>query len=114
MSRPKPKSIRSALAELADLIKRDGVTTVFYEELVPRDFADALANEAGVKTAVLNPLEGLTKDELAAGNDYVSVMRDNLAALADALGCRRDAHDRRARRPRRFASRTTDTPCSTT
>ena len=43
--------------------------------------AHTLARETGVHTAVLNPLEGLTRDELDAGADYLSVMRDNLAAL---------------------------------
>jgi zinc transport system substrate-binding protein len=81
---PDPRRI----AELTDLIKRDGITTVFYEELVPRDFADTLAREAGVQTDVLNPIEGLTHDEVAAGEDYVSVMRANLSALQRALGCR--------------------------
>jgi zinc transport system substrate-binding protein len=75
------------LAELSSLIRRDGVTTVFYEELVPRDFAETLAHDAGVKTAVLNPLEALTKKQVAAGDDYLSVMGDNLAALRAALGC---------------------------
>jgi zinc transport system substrate-binding protein len=75
------------LSELSELIRRDGVTTVFYEELVPRDFADTLARDAGVKTAVLNPLEALTEKEAAAGEDYLSVMRDNLRALTDALDC---------------------------
>jgi zinc transport system substrate-binding protein len=37
---------------------------------------------------VLNPLEGLSDDEVAAGDDYFSVMRANLAALRKALGCR--------------------------
>ncbi|MEY2469202.1 MAG: zinc transport system substrate-binding protein [Actinomycetota bacterium] len=84
---PESEADPQRIAELSDLIKRDGVTTVFYEELVPRDFADVLANEAGVKTAVLNPLEGLTKKEQKAGKDYAAVMRTNLRALADALAC---------------------------
>ena len=75
------------IADLADLIKRDGVTTVFYEELVPRDFADVLARETGAKAAALSPIEGLTKDEVKAGDDYLSVMRRNLQALAGALAC---------------------------
>lgn len=75
------------LADLADLIRRRGITTVFYEELVPRDFADTLAREAGVKTAVLSPIEGLTRDEVKAGGGYISVMRSNLAALTAALDC---------------------------
>ena len=37
---------------------------------------------------MLNPLEGLTDEEVAAGEDYFSVMRENLAALRKALGCR--------------------------
>jgi zinc transport system substrate-binding protein len=49
--------------------------------------AETLAREAGVETAVLNPIEGLTDEQLEAGEDYASVMRENLAALVDALGC---------------------------
>jgi zinc transport system substrate-binding protein len=75
------------LADLSDLIRREGVTTVFYEELVPRDFADTLAKDAGVKTDVLNPIEGLSRDDLDAGEDYISTMRSNLTALARALDC---------------------------
>jgi zinc transport system substrate-binding protein len=75
------------LAELAKLVRRDGVTTIFTEELVSPKVAETLAREVGVTTAVFNPLEGLTKEELAAGQDYVSVMRSNLKTLQQALGC---------------------------
>jgi zinc transport system substrate-binding protein len=81
---PDPKR----LAGLADLVRREGVTTIFTEELVSPRVADTLAREAGVRTGVLNPLEGLTSDELARGEDYVSVMEKNLATLRAALGCR--------------------------
>ena len=33
----------------------------------------------------LNPLEGLTDEEIAAGEDYFSVMRSNLDELKAAL-----------------------------
>lgn len=75
------------LADLAETIESEGITTVFYEELVSPDVAETLAREAHVTAAVLNPLEGLTKQEEKAGDDYASVMRDNLAALRKALGC---------------------------
>ncbi len=75
------------LAELADLVEREGVTTIFTEELASPAVAETLARETGAKTAVLNPLEGLTQDEVAAGATYVSVMDENLAALREALGC---------------------------
>jgi zinc transport system substrate-binding protein len=81
---PDPKR----LAELTDLVRREAVTTIFTEELVSPRVADTLAREAGVRTAVLNPLEGLTPAELAGGEGYVSVMNENLAALRAALGCR--------------------------
>jgi len=69
------------------LVEGAGATTVFLETLVSPKLAETVAREAGAKTAVLNPLEGLTDDEAATGADYFSIMRDNLAALRDALGC---------------------------
>ncbi len=75
------------LAELADLVAATGTTTVFTETLVSPKVAETLAREVGVTTAVLNPLEGLTADELKAGETYSSVMRDNLETLAGALAC---------------------------
>jgi zinc transport system substrate-binding protein len=68
-------------------VERDGVTTVFTESLLSPRIADTLAREAGVRTAVLNPLEGLTAKERAQGDDYISVMDANLAKLRMALGC---------------------------
>jgi zinc transport system substrate-binding protein len=49
--------------------------------------AQTLAQEAGVTTAVLNPLEGLTQEQVQAGENYLSVMRSNLAALRRGLDC---------------------------
>jgi zinc transport system substrate-binding protein len=80
---PNPKR----LAELADLVKSKGVTTVFTETLVSPRVADALAREAGAKTAVLDPIEGLSKKQIAAGETYATVMRSNLAVLRTALRC---------------------------
>ncbi|CAN5144913.1 zinc ABC transporter substrate-binding protein [soil metagenome] len=75
------------LAQLAQLVRRTGTTTVFTETLVSARIGRTLAREAGVRTAVLNPLEGLTDEQLARGEDYVSVMRDNLRLLERSLGC---------------------------
>jgi zinc transport system substrate-binding protein len=76
------------IAQLADLVRKRGITTVFTEELVSPRVADALAREAGgLKTAALNPLEGLTDREVKHGDDWSSVMRQNLTKLRAALGC---------------------------
>ncbi len=77
------------LGELADLARRAGVTTIFTEELVSPDVAETLAREAGgLRTDVLNPLEGITASMRARGDDYLSVMGRNLVKLRRALGCR--------------------------
>jgi zinc transport system substrate-binding protein len=75
------------LGQLADLVKQQGVTTVFTETLVSPRIADTLAREAGVKTDTLNPLEGLTDKEVSHGANYVTVMNQNLEKLRRALGC---------------------------
>lgn len=76
------------LAQLTDQIREKGITTVFFEELVSPAVAEALAREAGVATAALSPLEGLSVPDAEAGKDYPAVMRQNLAVLRQALGCR--------------------------
>jgi len=75
------------LAELIDLVQREGITTIFTEELVSPKVAQTLAQEAGVQTKVLFTMEGLTPEEEAAGADYISLMLDNLATLEKALDC---------------------------
>jgi zinc transport system substrate-binding protein len=75
------------LAQLASIVERDHVTTIFTEELVSPKVAETLADETGATTAVLSPLESLTAAETAAGDDYISVMRSNLSKLEGALGC---------------------------
>jgi zinc transport system substrate-binding protein len=77
-----------ALRELADEVEQEGATTVFFETLVSPRLAETIAREAGASTAVLDPLEGLTQEAADRGADYFSVMRENLAALRQALGCR--------------------------
>ena len=61
---------------------------MFTEPLVSSRLAETVAREAGIEVATLDPLEGLSQDRLAAGDDYLSVMRENLETLRQALGCR--------------------------
>ncbi|RZU52634.1 zinc transport system substrate-binding protein [Krasilnikovia cinnamomea] len=76
---PSPRRLAAVAAEA----ERTGTTTIFFETLVSPKVAETLAREVGARTAVLDPLEGLTEP----GEDYFSVMRRNLAALRTALGC---------------------------
>ena len=76
------------LAELADLVRREGLTTVFYESSVSPAAGRTLAREAGVTAEVLDPIETLTREQRSRGDTYLTLMRRNLAALRKALGCR--------------------------
>jgi zinc transport system substrate-binding protein len=75
------------LAELSRFVRDNDVTTIFTEELVSPEVAEVLADEAGVSTGVLYTLEGLTDEQITAGDDYVAVMDRNLETLRDALEC---------------------------
>lgn len=80
---PGPRELERLIAEVRD----SGATTVFAEPLVSDRLARTVAREAGVKVGVLDPIEGLSEERLSAGEDYLWVMRDNLGALREALGC---------------------------
>ncbi|MCY7400129.1 MAG: metal ABC transporter substrate-binding protein [Nocardioides sp.] len=73
------------LAQLQELVSREGVTTVFSERLASSKMSEALAGDLGLETAVLDPLEGLSDE--TADEDYLSLMRQNLAALQKANAC---------------------------
>jgi zinc transport system substrate-binding protein len=73
------------LKDIRQVIEDEGVTTVFYERLVSPDVAETLAADLGVSTGVLDPVEGLTED--TENEDYLTLMRANLAALEEANGC---------------------------
>ncbi|NED99954.1 metal ABC transporter substrate-binding protein [Phytoactinopolyspora halotolerans] len=80
-SEPSPARV----AEVHDTIEREGVTTVFYERLSSPDVVQSIADDLGLQTAVLDPIEGLTDD--TADEDYFSLMRQNLEAIQAANGC---------------------------
>lgn len=73
------------MTEIVKFAEEHQVKTIFFETLVSSKVAETIAREIGAKTAVLNPIEGLTADDEAAGRDYLSLMRQNLEALKAAL-----------------------------
>lgn len=73
------------MAEIVQFAKEHQVRTIFFETLASSKVADTIAKEIGAKTDVLNPIEGLTDEDIAAGLDYLGIMRKNLEALKLAL-----------------------------
>ena len=78
---PSPARIAAVQTLATDL----GVTTIFFETLISPDTARAIASDLGLRTDVLDPLEGITAE--SRGGDYLAVMRANLTALMTANGC---------------------------
>ncbi|MFF6869083.1 metal ABC transporter solute-binding protein, Zn/Mn family [Streptomyces sp. NPDC012450] len=81
-SEPSPARIK----QLQEIAAKDKVSTVFFETLASDRTAKTLAGDTGLKTDVLDPLEGIT--DKSRGSDYIEVMRSNLTALKKALGAK--------------------------
>lgn len=75
------------LAEITKTVESTGINFIFTEVLVSDKLAKTIADETGVQVLQLQPLEGLTEEELNAGEDYISLMNDNLVNLEKALNC---------------------------
>lgn len=80
-SEPDPTRI----AQIIQLVKEHGITTIFFEELVNPAVAKTIATEANVFVDSLNPLGTLSSESIKNNEDYFSVMRKNLKALKKAL-----------------------------
>ncbi|HFE3923081.1 TPA: metal ABC transporter substrate-binding protein, partial [Enterococcus faecium] len=78
---PEEEPSSGRLAELKEYVKKNKINYIYFEKNANDKIAKTLANEAGIKLEVLNPLESLTKEQMDNGEDYVSVMEDNLKAL---------------------------------
>ncbi|MEV0121505.1 metal ABC transporter substrate-binding protein [Streptomyces sp. NPDC050703] len=82
---PEGEPSAKRVKDLQEMAEEDGVTTVFYETLVSDRTAKTLAHDAGLRTDVLDPIEGITEGK-SKGDDYIQVMESNLKALRKALG----------------------------
>jgi len=73
------------MVQIIELVKEHGVKYIFYETLTSPKLSKVLAEEAGVQTAVLNPIGGLPREDIGAGKDYISIMEENLESLKKAV-----------------------------
>jgi zinc transport system substrate-binding protein len=76
---PSPKRLRDVRA----IVERDGVSTLFFERSLGPKVTQTLADDIGVSTALLDPLESRTDES----RDYVDIMRANPEALTTGLAC---------------------------
>lgn len=76
------------LAEVSLFAKNHNVKYIFFESLLSPKLSETIAAEVGAKTIVLDPIEGVSGDDMRAGKNYFSIMKDNLTNLRLALECR--------------------------
>lgn len=74
------------MAAIINFVKAHKVNAIFSEALVNPKLANAIAGETGAQVYLLNPVEGLTEEQMEAGENYLSIMTQNLTVLREALG----------------------------
>ena len=79
---PESEPSPAELAAVKKVVESTGTTTIFTEELVSPETAQAVAAETGAQTRVLSPIESAPES-----GDYAGVMRTNLEELRTALSC---------------------------
>jgi zinc transport system substrate-binding protein len=75
------------LLAITHYVKANHIGTIFFDDNLPGDLATTVAHEADATTAVLDPIETISKEQLQRHDTYLSLMRRNLAALRKGLGC---------------------------
>lgn len=80
---PEQEPSAADIAAAKKAVEDTGSTTIFTEELVSPETAEAVASETGATTAVLSPIESAPEDA-----DYAGAMSANLDALRTALACK--------------------------
>src|SRR3989338_10322652 len=80
-AQPSPRQ----LADIVKFTRANNVKYIFFESLVSPKLSNTIATEVGAKTLVLNPIEGLTNEEISQGKSYFTEMQQNLVNLKIAL-----------------------------
>jgi zinc transport system substrate-binding protein len=84
---PDTEPSAAKIRDLIRLARQNEIRVIYYESLVSPRVAAAIGREVGARTLVLDPLEGLTDEDLAQGKNYLSVMGQNLRNLVQGLDC---------------------------
>lgn len=83
---PEEEPSPADLAAVTEFVRANNVRTIYFETLVSPAIAQTVAAESGAATAVLDPIEGLSDE--SEGDNYLEVMRANLANLKTGQSCR--------------------------
>ena len=73
------------MANIIEFVKKNNIKAIFSEELISKKVAETIAKETGATVYVLNPVEGLTKEQMEKGENYITLMKANLETLKKAF-----------------------------
>jgi len=82
---PEQEPDPATLARVTNFVRANKVRTIYYETLISPAIARTVASETGARTAVLDPIEGIT--DQSQGDDYFAIMRSNLKDLKEGQPC---------------------------
>lgn len=82
---PEAEPTPAELQKIVKVMQEQNVEYIFFETLTDPKIAEVLAKEAGAKTAVLDPMEGLNEEGRKQGLDYIKIMQRNIDNLKIAL-----------------------------
>jgi zinc transport system substrate-binding protein len=85
-----PDALPSArdLMKIVDLCRKENIRTVYFENSVPPDMSETLASEIGGRVLLLKAGHNLSREDQEKRVTFFDLMRGDLAALRDGLGCR--------------------------
>lgn len=85
---PEGEVLPQRLQQAVELAEELGINTVYSEDLVDSRLAQVIADEIpGGRVLTLSPIEGVDREEQAAGAGYIEKMKENVASLKEGLQC---------------------------
>lgn len=84
---PEDEPSAGRMAEIADIVRQQNISYIFFESLVSSQLADTMSQETGAKTLVLDPIEGVRREDQQAGKNYITIQEQNLKNLQLAMAC---------------------------
>lgn len=84
---PEDEPSSQQLAQIVNIARSKNIKYILFESLVSPRLSDTIAQEVGASTLVFNPLEGLTEEEVANNENYLTIQNKNLENLRTALQC---------------------------
>lgn len=82
---PQAEPSPAQMSELIKFIQEHEIHYIFQEPFASGRLATVLATEVGAEILTLHPVAGLSQEEEKNGEDYFTIMQQNLSQLAKAL-----------------------------